>query len=366
MGRIDTFRQIDRDSSLKEEILDKIAGDSALGERLGLATVEGIAGEPGLESMRSTAAKAPVDTARELIENPPEIPTDFGLEAIIKVMARPVLLVRNDDYDLAELETETWRDRLKQARPSLAVPIRSVGRIEVDNSPQFDWVGTGWVVADDVIVTNRHVASVFAHRVGDKFGFRTSFLGPMGARLDFAEELGADTPAEFRLVDVLHIEDRPGPDMAFLRVDWTSNEAAERRTPIRLAPADSPFHNVVVIGYPAKDTRTTIPDEMDRIFGDVYNVKRLAPGDVTNVLELGQIVTHDCTTLGGNSGSALIDIETGEAVALHFAGKEKQHNYAVAASVVARRLEQIESTHSVPGPLVSATAKDLEPEPTID
>ena len=41
---------------------------------------------------------------------------------------------------------------------------------------------------------------------------------------------------------------------------------------------------------------------------------------------------HDASTLGGNSGSAVIDLETGEAVGLHFAGSYLQANYAVPAS----------------------------------
>ena len=40
-------------------------------------------------------------------------------------------------------------------------------------------------------------------------------------------------------------------------------------------------------------------------------------------------VTHDSSTLGGNSGSAVIDIETGTVVGLHFAGRYLEANYAV-------------------------------------
>ena len=36
---------------------------------------------------------------------------------------------------------------------------------EVTGAP-LDWVGTGWLVADNIIVTNRHVANEFAARKG--------------------------------------------------------------------------------------------------------------------------------------------------------------------------------------------------------
>src|SRR5215207_1087116 len=283
-------------------------------------------------------SRVSVDAARATIEDPPDRPVDPGLEAIILVMGRPVLLVQNDDFDLTVLETDTWRTRLEMARQGLRSAILSVGRVDLDNNPRFDWVGTGWVVADDVVVTNRHVASEFARREGDGFVFQTSFLGQMGARIDFKEELDGSTPAEFRVAEVLHIEDQGGPDMAFLRVDWGTGE---KRAPIRLAASAEAGRGVAVIGYPAKDSRTRIPDEMDRIFGSVYNIKRLAPGDSTAVAEQEPLVNHDCTTLGGNSGSAVLDLETGDAVALHFAGRERDRNYAVPAPTVRARLEQI-------------------------
>ena len=50
------------------------------------------------------------------------------------------------------------------------------------------------------------------------------------------EEFQGEAPIEFRIVEVLHIEDDPGPDMAFLRIDWTSNPGAAKRDP-RVGPA---------------------------------------------------------------------------------------------------------------------------------
>ena len=49
-------------------------------------------------------------------------------------------------------------------------------------------------------------------------------------------------------------------------------------------------------------------------------------------------LNHDATTLGGNSGSVVMDMATGQAVALHFGGFEGDRNMAVQAPVVADRL----------------------------
>jgi endonuclease G, mitochondrial len=345
MGRVEALRRIAGDAVLKDEILTRVADGS-----VGAAALEGVA--------PLGPARVSVDRVREVLEHPSELPVDPALEAIILRMGRPVLLVRNDDIDLDEVGTDTWRARLEPVHDYLRAAIRSVGRIELDRHPQFDWVGTGWVVADEVIVTNRHVAEVFAHRVGEQFLFRTSLLGQMEARLDFREEHEDESAAEFRIVDVLHIEDDAGPDMAFLRLDWASNAADVRRPPIQLATDLEPARGVAVIGYPAKDTRTRIHDDMDHIFGDVYDVKRLAPGEIAELIDQGRFVTHDCTTLGGNSGSVVLDLESGAATALHFAGREEVRNYAVSARVVRARLEQVLTSAAVPGVTITPPPHD--------
>ena len=44
--------------------------------------------------------------------------------------------------------------------------------------------------------------------------------------------------------------------------------------------------------------------------------------------------THDCTTLGGNSGSVVLDLTTGEAVGLHFAGANGGSVFSPIATVL--------------------------------
>jgi endonuclease G len=120
-------------------------------------------------------------------------------------------------------------------------------------------------------------------------------------------------------------------------------DASKRRTiappiPLSASPAQAE-QQVAVIGYPARDSR--VPDDqlMQSIFGNVYNKKRLAPGQVTKAR--ADVLLHDCSTLGGNSGSVVLDLATGEAVGLHFAGRFLETNFAVPASVVADRLERV-------------------------
>jgi endonuclease G len=262
-------------------------------------------------------------------------------ETIVLRTGRPVLTVQNDHPELVfrDAESEVWRDRLQRARDLIHHAVLATGRIEVQHHPTFDWIGTGWLVGDDIIVTNRHVAQEFARQQGTRFSFRPGTLGrTMTASLDFLEEFGRSDDRTFALEDILHIENERGPDMALLRVH--RNGGMPLATPIELSP-HAPLANqqVAAIGYPARDSRIPEQQLMEDIFGDVFDKKRLAPGQVIR-LSNGSL-EHDCSTLGGNSGSVILDLESGAAVGLHFAGRFLVANFAVPASLVRARVEEV-------------------------
>ena len=68
---------------------------------------------------------------------------------------------------------------------------------------------------------------------------------------------------------------------------------------------------------------------MQRIFGRVYNVKRLQPGLISAWNDGDDVFHHDCSTLGGNSGSPVFDLETHAVIGLHFGGRYLIGNNAV-------------------------------------
>ncbi|MFM9957274.1 MAG: DNA/RNA non-specific endonuclease [Phycisphaerales bacterium] len=279
----------------------------------------------------------------------------MGLEAIIRAKGRPVLAIAHDSavIQLGPADAKTWKTRLQKVQAVLTPAIRAIGRIEVGGHDRADWLGTGWLIAPDVVVTNRHVAVEFARASAGSatgFAFRASPSGgSMSASIDFIEEIGrSDSARTFPLSEVLHIEDDDGPDMALMRVTTSTGG-----TPIALHGSASKSKMVAVVGYPARDTRNLDQKLMDRLFGEVYETKRLAPGEVTGKKD--GFVLHDCTTLGGNSGSPVLDLATGQAVALHFAGRYRETNYAVPADVVADVLGRVtrgesKRTYSIPAP----------------
>lgn len=265
-----------------------------------------------------------------------------NLEAIVLKVGRPVLFIQGNTFSTPV--SNIWRKRLEDSRTLIESVIKSVGRIELRNST-FDWVGTGWLVAPGILVTNRHVANSFATKGSDKFVFRVNGNGEtMRASINFKAEYDSPAATELQIEEILHIEEdkrlkdgSQSPDIAFLKVskDHPFNPITLSKNVVK---EDT---NVVVIGYPARDSRNDY-QVMDRIFDGVYNVKRLHPGQITTVTN--NVIKHDCSTLGGNSGSVVLDIETGEAVGLHYGGRYQISNYAVPSPIIIDRLKKINIT----------------------
>ena len=277
------------------------------------------------------------------------------VETIVRPNARPVLTIRDNRATTEFLgsDSQVWAGRIRDAQSILDRVIPAVGRVEVSNNPDFTWVGTGWLVAGDIIVTNRHVAREFARRGAAGFNFRVgSNGGPMSSRVDFLEEDQRAASLEYAVNSVLWIAPAEEADVAFLRVTRAPTDRP-LPPPVALADAVAVDEFVATIGYPARDSRVPDQDLVRRIFGDVYEKKRLAPGQV---MEVGDDeMEHDCSTLGGSSGSLLVKLSTGEAVGLHFSGLFMEANFAVPAPKVRELLRKVQQGE-LPGATTLRTA----------
>jgi endonuclease G, mitochondrial len=235
------------------------------------------------------------------------------LEKVVRPEARPALIVSGDSW--IDPENQALAERLNRNRQAIAAAIRAVGRIEVRDHPSgFEYVGTGWLFNDDLVVTNQHVASLFAKRAQDGTGF--VFLNnparrkSVRANIDFREEHDAPEQEEIEISRILHIDE--DIDVAFLRLA----HAPETRDPLQPGIIETPSGaEVAAIGYPMNDPRATPPDWLDLVFGGVFDVKRLMPGLINHATD--NLFFHDCSTTGGASGSPLIDTTTGLVVGLH-------------------------------------------------
>lgn len=272
---------------------------------------------------------------------------DSSLEAIVQRFTRPVFFVAGKGFTPPAdgfADSEVLMDRLRDASDQIAATVPSVGRVDLTNHDNA-WVGTGWVVAPDIVVTNRHVAREFAEankRGG--YGFKAAAGGRrMQARVDLRREYNCSDESSVQVREVLWIEPDGGPDVALLRVATQDDNGLALPEPIPLMTqheVDRTIQSwIAVVGYPARSPYNSLQDQQ-RIFDGIYEVKRLAPGTVMAVSPGGRL-THDATTLGGNSGSAVVDLLTGKAVALHYGGTEGKRNEAVQAPIVADRLTKL-------------------------
>lgn len=244
-------------------------------------------------------AQAGMDAlGRGEVPSPAEI---AALESVIKAL-RPSLLSQHalldplPAYQRYEAGVVAqWEGFRQKVRPSLY----SVGRIDRIDGKSTDALATGFVVAPGVLVTNTHVL--------DALSANERRLERKQAAVLFGQEFGVapDTPA-VAITGVLAVH--PSLDMCLLEIEDSNRPAWEIE-----AKVQSKGSRIAAIGYPQDDPRS--PVFRDVIFQNRYGVKRGAPGEVRGVGM--NAVYHDCSTLGGNSGSPLVDLETGKVVGIH-------------------------------------------------
>jgi hypothetical protein len=246
----------------------------------------------------------------------------FGLRAIVHLEGRPAILIEDGDFGAPPPE---WA-RLTARRAQIREVIARAGRVEVSGHVELDWIGTASLVAPGTLMTNRHVAEEFCARRGERWTFRQG----MTPRIDFLAERGNSASFEFEITETIGVHEKH--DLALLRVEGASSDGRALPEPLAVAasePADLVDRDVYVVGYPAWDSRRNEPEPLRRIFADVYNVKRLQPGRAVGYSTAYSALEHDCSTLGGNSGSPVVDLETDTVIGLHFGGRYGIGNYAV-------------------------------------
>jgi endonuclease G len=187
----------------------------------------------------------------------------------------------------------------------------------------------GW---EDLLMTNRHVAEIL-HRGSACAPCRFALAQlPWTSSVKKARLTRARSP----FADIMI---HPHWDMALLRVDGLNGHPSLVLSLVH--PEDAVGREIAVVGYPAFDPRNDAAVQ-NQVFGGVYYIKRLQPGligarrSIQSFENQVSATTHDSSTLGGNSGSAVIDATTGHVIALHFAGLYLDANFGVPTSELAR------------------------------
>jgi endonuclease G len=305
------------------------------------------------DETKAAARSALRKIARQEELNPRELD---ATEAIILPEGRPAIDVIGGSF---AQPPDPWTHLFQpETKRLIEAAIPAIGRVEIPSHPLLPYAGTGFVVGDGLLMTNRHVAELFVLGLGFRdLRFRTG-LEPV--QVDFKRERNGDNSGAqpFHVHEVVMVH--PHWDMALLRVEGLG---AGQRTPSleTTAPEELTEQDVVVIGYPAFDPRN--PKEIqDRIFDNVYQIKRMQPGKIKGVRETMSFqhpvraFTHDSSTLGGNSGSAVISVRTGRILGLHFGGLYLDANFAVPAHELARDARVVDTGVAFAAPVATGSA----------
>jgi S1-C subfamily serine protease len=160
-------------------------------------------------------------------------------------------------------------------------------------------IGTGFLVSPRMLLTANHVADRLRGRPGvARFGLeyqRTPFPDPIIIRRVAARHNFYDLAILELKADPLGGVSIPLARMSNLKTG----------------------HPVVTVGHPLRDSRNPLPEEV--LFDGIFGYKRASPGELLGADQCGHLL-HDCTTLGGNSGSPIFDAETGMVLGIHTDG----------------------------------------------
>jgi S1-C subfamily serine protease len=272
----------------------------------------GVLAESALTKLRNFGGDPP--TPRELA----------ALEDVIRLLRPAPLSIQGELQPIppdTEMAFPQWTSFCQKAKTYLY----SIGRID-SLSPE-SCIGTGFLVAPRIVATNRHVVTFLSHGL--------DALEEGQATVAFKEEynsLPIERPVSVRRVAAIH----DTLDLALLEL--ADDSLALDRPTLDLAKTSvAPGDRVVVIGYPMESAGGRNPLFLRALFEGRLEVKRAAPGEVLQVR--GDSVYHDCSTLGGNSGSPVLSMATAEVVGVHRDGLFMYRNEALAVGGLAQFME---------------------------
>jgi hypothetical protein len=283
----------------------------------------------------------------------------LGIEAVIHADgSRPVFFIRKGDVDRTGVEAGKWGEALDSRVKAIREVLPAVGRIGVRQS-RFSYSGTGFLVGDKLVVTNRHVLQAIAVQGAD-----SKWSLYQDTTVDFLGEIDNLATQSFKITDVVFAGPTPilglDPkqlDVALLKIEPLT-AGAQLPNPVALSSKSGPVssrRDLFVVGFPAAadlyygsgdpTVGTEFASVLSSLFRDEFGVKRLAPGQIDagigTVDDGGKqwAFEHDASTLAGNSGSMVTDFADGSTViGLHFGGGPRRENYAHAFAMLKSEL----------------------------
>lgn len=177
---------------------------------------------------------------------------------------------------------------------------------------------TGFLISDDVVMTNQHCIPTASHSRGVTVSFEVVAGVPQGSekRYDCSEFIGNNQELDFAL---LKCKGNPGAQYGKVKL---SEQAGQVGEPIYVVQQNCDYYSQ----------------------RDCYYTKKVSFGEVDAVK--GNSYTHNADTLGGSSGSPIFSQDTHEVIAIHHAGLGNNgqgrglENYGVAMEKIVAHIKE--------------------------
>ena len=269
-------------------------------------------------------------TSLEMLAN--EDRATAGLEVIVRTDgSRPSFMVRNGAVDKSTSPVGAWADQLDASELTglLTDALECVGRIDLPDSAQ-GFAGTGFLIHENLIVTNRHVLQAIARpNTAGGFNFKP------GVAIDFGHEFRArESVSPRRLKQVVFCPtrvindpiDHTKLDLVLIELEPVAQASERPRSLLAFDVAPDwavPTQFIYTVGYPGNPGIGETLSLLEQLFQSTFGCKRLAPGEIetAHTQVFTWTLAHDASTLGGNSGSVvLVPGREGAAAGLHYGG----------------------------------------------
>jgi Trypsin-like peptidase domain len=104
-----------------------------------------------------------------------------------------------------------------------------------------------------------------------------------------------------------------------LTIDWDPEAPGRELALENGAPPVFQGREIYVVGHPYRRRHSEL---VVSVFGTADGMKRLSPGLVKRLDREKPLFEHDCSTLGGNSGSCVFTTDSLEVIGIHYGGSD--------------------------------------------
>lgn len=251
------------------------------------------------------------------------------LEVIVKTDgSRPSYLIKNGTVDLSTATGGLWNNILVANKDILDHAISCVGRVDKLGTH----VGSGFLIGQNLFVTNRHVLQ----KISSKTNSGQTVYDD--ASVDFGFEFQGITTSNRREVKGVLFDsgnfidekviDHSKIDMAIIELSSLGNEIVPHlnfSSTMDELKLNSFMYTIGYPGNPGLAGLNAYGKILEELYSSTYGYKRLSPGEtIVNNITTNQTISHDASTLGGNSGSVIIsNNKLTSASAIHYGGTIK-------------------------------------------